>query len=296
MKAVIVLIVAFAILTTSVVQGSAVEQRFHRAKILVNPENSTLRISVNSNLNIYLRFDKIYYEINHFRRFGIYNGDLQGMKVQRWVNTSANMGKFVHLRMWKNVTLRFLNQKTGHYANVIFDLYIASRNYTKGNFNITRNMVRYDIHITSDLKSGRVFLVHKMYVHAHSKMRPFLRRGKEWRLINGRDRWYNTSSIGAVGFGESNRTIKLSYIWSGRGVSAIYGFHSNYAKIVLVFRNNGSIVRDPYVKLPVPLFLENETSKVVNYLFEHVYSLGLGMGVAMGIIAAPFIFRKLSHR
>ncbi len=300
MKLITLTIVMFIIsampLTAGHGQGNY-EFKFQYAKISVDGASSSVNISLNSSEYIEIEFNKIYVgtmDLLQFPRF--YYGSLKGMNVSEEYGKSESMGNYLHIKMWKETQLIRFGWGETHRATVVIDFYVASENYTKKGVLVDKNTLRYDITITTDCPGDFIYLSHRISTGGMGEENVFSKHGPHWESIEKTTskKWMNFTSCGNMGFGKSWNNLSFLYLWNASNVNSLYSYWDNHVDLYFVYSNTGTIVQDPYVKLPVPIFTNTTevAGKIVDYFMEHTISISIGIGAAVAIIFVPAVLRR----
>ena len=272
---------------------------FKYVKLEIDSEDSSLNISQSEKSYVVIHFEKIYvgsedmvYQRNllHF-----WQGDLSGMNVKILNRTSVEMGRYIHIIMWKNLTLRQIGHGPAYPLNIRFDFYAASKNYSKNGVLVSRNMLRYDVKINTDCPGDYIFLEHSIDVASPGgNENMYFMHNHNWKEMGKTQarRWMNLSDHAEVGFG-SLQDISFSYLWNADSVKTIYSYWGGILDMFFVYENTGQVVQDPYLNLSVPIYVPSEeVNKVVNYFMQHVYSILIGLVIAMTMVAIPVFIRR----
>ncbi len=307
MKLALVMAVLFVLLIpafTGAVEPSVHRFRYKYASVEFGGVNSTLSIIINDTQKFRICFKRIYVgtlPANDNTPATIFFGsaDLTDMNVDVDKGWTKEYGNYTHVKMWKNITLKSMFSSTA-YALVNIDFYITERDYYKKNVHIGNDTIRFDIHIKTNAKDSFVFL--EQQISAYSGSVPMVplehTTGDSWikirKMTSPVEHYFSADDMGVVGFGEDMANFEL--MWDYDNIQTLYKYSDDTFSIFFAFPNTQDIVQDPYIKLPVPLIPipgGEVVNKTVNFIMEHAISLGIGIGIAAIIVAAPIIVRKI---
>ncbi len=307
MKLALVMAVLFVLIIpafTGAVEPSVHRFRYKYASVEFGGVNSTLSIIINNTQKFRICFKRIYVgtlPANNNIPTTIFFGsaDLTDMNVKVDKGWTKEYGNYTHVRMWKNITLKSMFSSPA-YALVNIDFYITERDYYKKNVRIGNDTIRFDIHIKTNAKDSFVFL--EQQISAYSGSSPMVplehTTGDSWikirKMTNPVEHYFSEDDMGVVGFGED--MANFEFMWDYGNIQTLYKYSDDTFSIFFAFPNTQDIVQDPYIKLPVPLIPipgGEVVNKTVNFIMEHAISLGIGIGIAAIIIAAPIIVRKI---
>ena len=271
---------------------------FKYVKLGIDAEDSSLNISQSEKSYVVIHFEKIYVgseDMVNQRNLHFWQGDLSGMNVKILNRTSVGMGRYIHIIMWKNLTLRQMGRGQAYPLDILFDFYAASKNYSKNGVLVSRNMLRYDVKINTDCPGDYIFLEHSIDVSSPGgNENMYFMHNHNWKEMGKTQarRWMNLSDHAEVGFG-SSQDISFSYLWNANSVKTIYSYWGGILDMFFVYENTGRVVQDPYLNLSVPIYVPSEeVNKVVNYFMQHVYSILIGLVIAMTMVAIPVFIRR----
>ncbi|NPA75654.1 MAG: hypothetical protein GXO25_06200 [Euryarchaeota archaeon] len=267
---------------------------FKYVNIKMEPQVGMINLTLNNGSYFALQFRKVIVGELGTRGHmpGIWSAELDNMEYAISNGTDAKMGRYVHVRMWKNVTLTSPMHLSSYPLSLSLDFYVSSKNYTKGTVKVDRNTLRYDVHITTSCPGQYVFLEHRV-IYPGSEDNVYENTGHGWNhMSDGKEqRWMNFTDHAELGFGDVSKML-FKYEWYSDSGHALYTMLGNAMDISFVYVNTGNIVQDPYVHLPVPIYVPEEVQHIVSYFMDHLYSILAGVGVAVGIIVAPALLRK----
>ena len=293
---VITVLVLFALLVSTPASAGSSGPGDSAVHIRVISSRSAVNITFNESDFFEIEFTGLYAgSLNLFDMPKFWYAKLSDMHYLQESGESDVMGSYLHIRLWKNTTLRSMMQwGRDYHARVIIDFYAASRNYTKGDVVVDVNTLRYDVRIYTDCPADFIFLAHRIRMSGMEESDVMAQLDDHYQEIErGHGRyWLNASHWGGVRFSEDGE-ISVHYTWDAKNLAGVqYEFLDGYMDVFFIYPNNGTIVQDPYVKLPLPVLPNEAAEKIVNYFMEHALSISIGIAISAGIVAIPAVVKR----
>ena len=256
--------------------------------------NSTISIVVNNTEYFKIKFTKIYVGSLEKRFLGW--GNLNNMKVSTESGNNDVMGKYIHTRMWKNTTIQRISPwMKEYYALVTIDFYIAQKNYEKKDMEIKNNTIRFNVKIDTNCPDDFIFLEQRIYAQKSNKSMDVFENKKGWKEINRMDNptYHNFSRDrnGIIGFGENNIDFRYGWIYNNY-LKTLYKYTDDELVFYFEYTNTKHIIQDPYITLPVPIFVE-PLKEIENFLMDHILSLSTGVILSIFLVVSPKFLRRI---
>lgn len=270
-----------------------------QVKLIFNEKNASVNIKINNTYYFSLSFTRIYLGKQSFKGMA---KELKNMKIKFIKAQNEKMGNYTEVLMWKNLKIR---EKgcfgRNNEVNVTLRFYISEKEYYKKEVKIKRNMLRYDILIYSNSSVPFFLLEEKINVNNQSQevYEYSDENGARWKAVRmvhePMKHRFGNHNLGMIKFGKGNGAIK--HMWEyEENVETFYYTNSDFHLIFSFKNENGSVIYDPYISLPVDLspnlkpIIEGE--RVVNYLMDHFFSFFIGLIVAVAVIFIPYFKRR----
>ncbi len=272
------------------------EKAESQVNIKVVPSRSAVNITFNKSDFFEISFITIYAgTLDLFKGPMLWYAKLNNMNYHKEYGKNEEMGEFLHIRMWKNVTLKRMYIQWGqeYSAAVTLDFYVASKNYTKGKVLVDVNTLRYDVRIDTDCPADFIYLDHRIKMKDLDSGKVMAQIDDESEEIEKRHGmyWLNASEWGEVKF--MNDDGPVHYSWDAERLEGVkYEYWDGYMDVYFIYKNTGTIVQDPYIKLPMPFFSNETAGKIVNYFMEHVTSISVGIAAAMAVVLIPAVLKR----
>ncbi len=308
MKKVLSLLIAMLLAIIVIPQTQGVDMHTNTVQIIFDGEHASVRIEMNDSSYLVVKFSKIYLgEKDSWKSRGFpLSMEIEKMNVKKSSGWSPVMGNYTQVTMWKNIHFKgHSHAKNFWNANLTLIFYIAERNYTKGNFLVTTNMIRYDIHFSTNVPYSRIFLEEEIYGgNRTGHMDIYENMGDQghpgWKKMGKSNalmpHHFGRDKTGMLGLG--NKSVKFQYLWEYQdGIETLYAYQEQLSLCFSLPNNEGTATMDPYISLPVSIFSSGNITQIVkgvaNYIMDHLLSFGLGILIAVGIIFVPIILRKI---
>ncbi len=306
-----VLSVFLAILLAIIVlpQSQGVDMHDSAVQIIFDGDHASIRIEMNDTSYLVVKFSRIYFgERDSWKARGFpLSMEIEKMCVVKSEGSNPIMGNYTEIVMWKNIQFRQHPHASNSWnANLTLRFYMAEKNYTKGDFLVTTNMIRYGIYLSTNVPYSRIFLEEEIYGgNRMGHMDIFENVGAQghpgWKKM-GRSNGlvphhFGKDKTGMLGLG--NGSVKFQYLWEYQDeIETLYAYQGSQLSLCFSLPNNeGTATMDPYISLPIPVFSHGNITRVVkgiaNYIMDHLLSFGLGILIAVGIIFVPIILRKI---
>ncbi len=277
------------------VSGNNIENmNFKYVSLEFDGKNSTISITINNSDVMKIKFTRIYMGSIESPFMGW--GNLNDMKISKEYEKNNAMGNYIHIKMWKNTTIvKIFPWHKNYYALISIDFYISQKNYEKKKFEIGNNTIRFDINIDTNCPDDYIFLEQKISVQEDNKNMNIFEKHDGWKEIKkmGNITYHDFSQddLGIIGFGKNNMVFKYGW-FSENSLKTLYKYTGEKFIFYFAYENDGHIIQDPYISLPVPVFIEIE-KKVVNFLMEHVLSISLGLLLSLLLVVSPRLLRRI---
>ncbi len=290
-------------------------------RIIFDNQNSSLRIYLNSSEYFNLTFRKIYIATNPYEmgddfdvdNFFMGSAEIGSMNMSSKEGWSREMGNYTRVVMWKSLNVKnrndipFMEPKNVK-VNITVEFFMAEKSYTKDGIVIGRNTIRFSTKISTDSRGNFIFLEESMGALNLTTGAPGevfemgWNHGVHWNRMNMTDGFvkhqFGGNNLGALKFRISRSNI--TYSWGSRYVrSTLYSYNGESFHLLYGFQNeNGTILQDPYITLPVPIMGNPNTvvegvENAVNYLIDHAISFGMGIAAAVIIVLTGPLARRL---
>ncbi len=278
-------------------------------KIIFDGKNATVNIEVNGTHYFTLSFSHIYmgtpaHSSPIFKN--MMKEDLSHMHVKIKRSYSEKMGNYTEVLMWKNMKSGpqgFFHKKAN--VNVTIRFYLAEKEYYKNDVRVKRNMLRYDVLIFTDsplpffyleenIKSKKNNGSEEVYEYSHEAQGAWKKLGKS---AEPREHTFGGDHLGMIKFGRGSDAIECLWEYSS-DVNTFYSYSDSELHLIFSFRNeNGSIIYDPYISLPVPLSpslkpIVGGVEEAVNYIMDHFLSFSIGLVMATVLVLLTPMIRK----
>ncbi len=274
--------------------------------IVFDGKNAAVRISINNTSYFFLQFNKLYiFQGQSIPNLHTLKGEsIKNMNVEKMKGHNDIMGNYTKVTMWKKMD--FSRGKFNHHTITIsFDFYIAKKTYKKGDFLVNSSIIRYDTKIEGDLKNTHIILEEHMHYNnsksSNSKVFECTNGEKRWKEMNktlqAREHRFGQDHKGIIGFGHEK--ISLKYMWDYQdNIKTFYRYDGSNLFLFFLFNDeNGTIIQDPYIYLPVPIINSNPVvqgvQKIINYTIDHAISLGIGLTLAAAVILSAPLIRRI---
>ncbi len=306
MRKIFSLLAIIVVIISSFTFSSHAQNPKSNVNIIFDGKNAMVGIIVNHTQQFYLKFTHLYISDNsnptHMKNLRGLNIGNMNIKKNRGYNNV--MGNYTQITMWKSVNIRGAHGRYGDSKiTLTLNFYIAERAYKKGEFIVNRSTIRYDTKIETNIKTAYVFLEeHMQYKDAkmHGSRVFEQNSGKRWKDMERsqevREHRFGMNRKGMIGFGKNN--VSFRYMWDyDTNIKTFYKYDENQLTLFFMFQNNnGSILQDPYIYLPLPVSNSNPVVEgvvhIVNYTIEHALSLGIGILIASVIIFSVPLIKK----
>ena len=295
--------VLFMIIVASAggVSASKVSLNFKYVGIHFYSDNSSVRLVINNTTSITIKFEKIYAgEYIGEQVFPqSWSGDIGNMQVNKEYGKSEEMGQYVHVSMSSSTILKnMMGFRQDYAANINIDFYVSNRSYSKHGMLVDNSTLRYDLRINTQCPANFI-IIQEEILFGNGDMSAFMLQDHQWKEMK---RTYSrlplnaTKKFGEIGFGQEKMDYR--FMWSTDTINSLfYTYIDGNFTLFFAYENNGSIVDDPCIKTPVPIFtpqssLSKEFAPVVNYFMEHAMSVGIGIALSLVLIAVPMAKRR----
>ena len=293
-KIISITIVTSLLIIIPFVSGNYENMNFKYVNIGFDEKNSTVSITINNSDFMNIKFTKLYAGSLNSPFMGW--GNLNNMKISKEYGKNDVMGNYIHIKMWKNTTIiEFFPWHKNHYALISIDFYISQKSYAKKGMKIGNNTIRFDISIDTNCPDDFIFLEQEISVQEDNKNMNIFEKHGEWKEIremgNITEHDFSQDDLGIIGFGKENMVFEYGWL-NEDSVKTLYKYTGNKFTFYFAYKNSGHIIQDPYISLPVPVFIEIEKN-VVNFLMEHILSISIGLSLSLLLIAFPKFIRKI---
>ena len=276
--------------------------------LIFNEKNASVNIKINNTYSFSLSFTHIYLgesssPVIPFK--GMVKEELKDMKIKFIKSQNEKMGNYTEVLMWKNLEIKEKGPfGRNNKVNVTLRFYISEKEYYKKEVKVERNMLRYDIFISSSSFVPFFFIEEKINSNINNQTQEVYEYSKgggmQWKVISRvyepMEHRFGNNNLGMIKFGKENDAIK--HLWEyEENVETFYFYNNSEFHLIFSFKNeNGSVICDPYISLPVALspYLKpiiEGSERVVSYLMDHFFSFFIGLIVAVAIIFIPY-FKK----
>ncbi len=302
MKTITLIILAMFVISSGNALASNVSLNFKYVSIDFYSNNASVRIVLNNTTSITIQFERIYAgeSIGHGIFPQTWIGEIGDMNVIKESGENDEMGKYIHVKMNTSTVLHgmMIGFRKDYTVDISLDFYVSSKGYHKKDFVVNNRTLRYDLRMKTDCPADIIILQERIKMKGEN-ISALMPHDHEWMKMK---KTYEklplnfTGKIGEVGFGKENQ-IDYQLIWSMEHLnSTLYTYFGGNFDIFFAYRNNGSIVDDPYIKTPVPIITSNDIPHVVketiNYLMEHAVSIAIGIAASSFIISIPLFRRR----
>lgn len=276
-------------------------------KIVIDNRNSTILVVVNNTQYFSLRFSKVYMGESFMGlHASIISQELKNMKVRMKRGYNHIMGNYTEILMWKNMAIKLKGpMRREMHMNFTVRFYVAEKEYYKKETKIGTNMLRYDIIMKSDSIMPFFYVQENVKYQKDSKPGEVYERiGMEhvqWKKLGKseeiKEHLFGKDKKGMLRFGEEKQNI--AFLWEYENdMDTFYSYSNSELHLIFSFRNyNGSVIYDPYIALPLPIYpnlqpVIGSTEKVISYLMDHIFSFSIGLIAAVTIIFIPMLRRR----
>ncbi len=282
------------------VSASKLSLNFKYVGIHFYSDNSSVRLVINNTTSITIKFEKIYageYFGKHmFPQSWI--GEINGMHVNEDQGNNSEIGQYIHVRMSSSIILKnMVDSRQDYPADINIDFYVSSHPYFKQGMRIDNSTLRYDVRINTNCPANFIIIQEGIQFN-RGNMSAFMLQDHQWKEMK---KTYSklplntTKRFGEIGFGSEKMDYR--FMWNTNTInSLLYTYTAGNLDLFFAYENNGSIVDDPYIKTPVPIFtpesVPEEMTKAVNYLIDHALSIGIGIALSSALIALPMLKRR----
>ena len=282
------------------VSASHVSLNFKYVNIHFYSNNSSVKLVINNTTSITIKFEKIY--AGEYLGEQVFpqswSGEIESMQVNKEYGKSEEMGQYVHVSMSSSTILKnMMGFRQDYAANININFYVSNRSYSKHGMVVDNSTLRYDLRINTQCPANFIIIQEKIQF-GEEYMSAFMLHDHEWEEMK---RTYSrlplntTKRFGEIGFGKEN--IDYRFMWSTDTINSLfYTYTGRNLDLFFAYDNNGSIVDDPYIKTPVPIFtpqsLPEEVGHAANYIIDHALSVGIGIAFSLVLIAIPLFKRR----
>lgn|GEM_PF-2665201 len=306
-KSISLLVTIFVIFASVIPVFSGASESQSPIKITFDNKNATVKISVNNTQFFLLKFTKVYVATTpYFMSTAIAGmGEIRDMNIETIQDSNREMGNFTKITMWKSFEISGkmpFHKKIE--VTITIDFYIAEKEYMKKDILVNRSMIRYDTRITTSESNNFVFLEeHMIYGNVSGEpSRVFECGDHSWKMMNKTEHvmkhYFGSDHLGMVGFGDRN--VSFRYMWNyEEGISTLYSYDGTNFKLFFGFENNnGTIIQDPYIALPLPISgnlssIIEHPEKIISYIMDHALSFAIGLTLAVVVVfSAPLLRRR----
>jgi hypothetical protein len=227
-------------------------------------------------------------------------------KITQINGTNQQYGKFLEIIMSKLLKINDFNS-----LNITFQFLIANKTYDKmvsnytGLYAIPINNHTLNINILinqTEYIATNYIVLKQQYLGFENnlKFRYLQNRDKMWSNITGKNSlslFPGSENYMSVGLSNEKNIIN-TYGWSNylssneiQNFSTYYSFNNNILNIFFFYPNSPSIVHDPEINLPGSIFstVHAVISQARQFILDNIYSLIIGMFIAIVIISIGFI-------
>ncbi len=286
--------------------ASSPQESHPTVQLIFDNKNATLNILINRTPYFTLSFSRLYIGTGIMPGMAIHTATKETLKnMEMRVIKSRNelMGNYTEVLMWKELKIGH-GRLRGNEVNITLRFYIAEKSYYKKDVKIERNMLRYDVLIHTNSPASFFYLEEKMKfkgnqgkeVYEYSNNVPGM-----WKKLPKtqeiREHMFSGKHLGMIKFGNGSKGVQC--LWENdQLVDTFYYYADSDFSLIFSFHNeNGSIIYDPYITLPVPIYpslqpIVGGVEKAVNYLMDHILSFTLGLIIAVFIVLSAPLIRK----
>ena len=130
---------------------------------------------------------------------------------------------------------------------------------------------------------------------SNNEMNAFMLQDHQWKKMKetySRLPLNVTSKFGEIGLGQES--ANYYFFWNTMSVNSLfYTYAEGNLNLFFAYNNSGTVVDDPYIRTPVPIYtVSEEISHAVNYFMEHAFSVVIGLVAAVGLVAVPLLKRR----